>query len=335
MNIERTRKIFGAVAIAVLIFAIAVVAAFVYLFVTQPQIVPSGETFGSFWLKNFAILLAALTFASSALAISYNALEQRHLRYMENYPYLVVFPIHTVDPLPLPIPTADVPGELKDFDVKYLAAVAPAQQPRGSDINFRYLAIVLRNVGHGHISQISMQGIAEVPNQRFEPISFHIERRVDLPPGTTLPFTLLPISELPQYKVRITSLEYRGHFVKMTDFDGVREFNEAYPYSIPPERRVILFLDDFHNAPSGLGWVMDFWGQWQPNGFCYVPLPVGNDHYMILTGTEQQFSTHYKGRGGAHVDIRDALQYGQTVQALSYARGVARFAEAFPGPAHV
>ena len=99
MNIERTRKIFGAVAVAVLIFAIAVVAAFVYLLVTQPQIVPSGETCGSFWLKNSAILLATLTFASSALAISYNALEQRHLRYMENYPYLVVFPIHTVDPL--------------------------------------------------------------------------------------------------------------------------------------------------------------------------------------------------------------------------------------------
>ena len=66
---------------------------FLVLMLAFPNIVPTSETYGSFWIKNLSLLIAAFAFAFSALAATYNALEQRSLRYMENYPYLELFPV--------------------------------------------------------------------------------------------------------------------------------------------------------------------------------------------------------------------------------------------------
>ncbi|MBI3244337.1 MAG: hypothetical protein HYZ49_18820 [Chloroflexi bacterium] len=324
MNIERSKKIFWVIVVVLALFSAVIMGLFFYLLFSQPQIVPLGETFGSFWIKTSAVLIAALAFASSALAAAYNSLEQRQLRYMENYPYLEVFPILSVDPLPLPIPKFDLPEELVGFNTEYLKRVAPSQKLKTSDTDFGYLGIALHNVGHGRITRILITGIAEVPSRGFHPINFKIKRRVNLPPEETIVFTLLPIAQLPEYKVQIASLEYSGHFVTMKDFDGPRVFQESYPFSIPQERKEILFFDDFENVPAGLGWVLDFWGQWKPTDYSYVPLPTGNDHYLVLSGDESQFSAtnHYMSRGGAYKDLVNSLVYGQTIQVTVRVRSV-------------
>ena len=69
-----------------MVFITVVFAFFVYLMIARPQIVPASETFGSFWIKIISLLLPALAIAASTLASANNALEQRHLKFMENYP---------------------------------------------------------------------------------------------------------------------------------------------------------------------------------------------------------------------------------------------------------
>jgi len=88
MKFEWSKILFWIITIAIGIFLLAVISLYIYLFLMQPNIVPQSETFASFWLKNFSLIIAALAFSASALAAAYNSLEQRHLRYMENYPYL-------------------------------------------------------------------------------------------------------------------------------------------------------------------------------------------------------------------------------------------------------
>jgi hypothetical protein len=322
MKLERSKQIFWAITIIVGILLIAFLIVFLYLMFYQPKIVPTNETFGSFWLKNFSILIAAFAFASSALTAAYNALEQRYLRYMENYPYLEVFPILSVDTLPLPIPRLDLPSELATFNLDYLRVVAPSHKHNTSDIDFRYLAIVLRNVGQGFITRITINGTADVPNRGFEPVNFEIDRRLNLAPGDTLPITILPISELPEYRVKINSIEYYGHFVKLKDYDGPKEFQDSYPYSIPAERRVVLFFDDFENVPAGLGWSLDFWGQWKPTDYIQVPLPSKNEHYLVMRGNDELFKQipHFQNQGGAYIDLLDKLTYGQTIEITAKVR---------------
>lgn len=81
------------------------VGIFFYLMIFQPQMVPKDENFLSFWLKNSTVLFAALTFTFSALSMIQNSLEQRHLRFMENYPYLEISSFLSVWPFPLPFPS--------------------------------------------------------------------------------------------------------------------------------------------------------------------------------------------------------------------------------------
>ncbi len=322
MKLEQSKRIFWIAAISIGMLLLSFFITFCYLMIYQPGIIPSNETFGSFWLKNFSILFAAFTFAVSALTAAYNALEQRYLRYMENYPYLEIFPVLSVDTLPLPLPSVDLPTELTSFNLDYLNAVAPSHEHKASETDFRYLAIVLRNVGQGFITRATIVGTAEVPNRGFQPVKFKIDRRVNLSPGNTLPFTILPISELPEYKVKLLSVEYYGHFVKLKDYDGLKEFKDIYPYSIPPERRVVIFFDDFENVPAGLGWILDFWGQWQPTNYIYVPMPNKNEHYLTMSGDEELFNQvpHYNSQGGAYRDLRDIMDYGQTIRVTAKIR---------------
>jgi hypothetical protein len=320
MKLEQSKRVFWIVATFIAVLLLALLIGFCYLMIYQPNIVPPNETFGSFWLQNFSILIAAFAFAISALTAAYNALEQRYLRYMENYPYLEIFPILSVDALPLPIPRIDLPTELASFNLDYLKAVAPSHEHKASETDFRYLAIVLRNVGNGLITRATIAGTAEVPNRGFQPVKFKIDRKVNLSPGDTIPFTILPIAELPEYKVRLLSVEYYGHFVKLKDYDGLKEFKDVYPYSIPSERRIVRFFDDFENSPAGLGWNLDFWGQWQPTKYIYVPMPSKNEHYLTMSGDEELFNQipHYNNQGGAYIDLRDIMDYGQTVRVTAY-----------------
>lgn len=324
MNLDKSKRAFWIVAIAVLVSLAAAVTVFIYLFLAQPSIVPPSETYGSFWLRSFSVLIAALTFALSALAFGYNALEQRQLRYMENYPYLELFPIMSVDPLPLPIPVADLPPELSTFNQDYLAKVAPSQVIAPSDAEFRFLAVALRNVGRGYLTRITIAGSAQVPQTGTPAVPFKIDRRFNMHPDETKAITILPIAGLPEYSVRLTSVEYYGHFVKLHDYDGPSEFRDKYPFQVPSERRVPILLDDFADIPAGQGWVLDFWGTWQPTRYAYVPLPSGDDHFLCLTGNQALFSAvpHFHGQGGAYKDLLGMLSYGQTVQVTARVRSV-------------
>jgi hypothetical protein len=324
MNLKRAQRAFRIAATAVGIFMAGFLSIFLYLMLWRPDIIPASETFASFWVKNFSLLIAALAFAVSTLASAYNALEQRHLRFMENYPYLEVFPILSVDTLPLPIPRADLPPELETFNVDYLASVAPSQGHQPSGIEFRYLALVLRNVGHGPVTRVTLEGKAEVPNRGLPPVEFMVDRRVYLHPGDTLPFTLLPISGLPEYKVVLNSLRYYGHFVDLKAYEGIPEFRGQHPFEIPTAQRVTLLDDDFVNIPAGQGWLLDFWGQWTPTPYIFVPQPTQNEHYLLLSGDESLFAQipHFNNQGGAFKDLMDVLPYGQTVEIIARVRSV-------------
>ena len=321
MNIESMRIIFRIIVGVVLLFTFIILILFLYLF-TRPHIVPPSETFWSFWLKNLSLLIAAVAFASSALAMAYNAIEQRHLRYMENYPYLEVFTILSVDPLPLPVPTRNLPDELTSFNMDYLDAVAPSHPPSVSDIEFRYCALALRNVGNGYITRVTVKGMVEVPGIGFPPVHFTIDRRFNLNPNGLIPFTLFPISGLPEYKVNLSSIEYYGYFVKLNDFDGKSDFQESFPFEVPLERRETIFYDDFYNFPAGQGWQLDFWGQWKPTDYIHVPEPSGNDHYLLLSGDEEVYAKHYHWRdqAGACQDLMDIMTYGQSVRVSAIVR---------------
>jgi len=104
-------------------------------------------------------------------------------------------------------------------------------------------------------------GKVKVPGRGFPEQAFTVDRRFNINPNTTIPFTLFPISGLPEYKVEISKVIYYGYFTKISDFTGQKEFRETYPYSIPPERMETIFFDEFVNIPAGQGWVMDFLGQ--------------------------------------------------------------------------
>ena len=324
MKHNRAERIFWGVIISVAIVMLLVILAFAYFMLFRLDVVPPTHTYWSFWIPNGALLIAALAFSASATAGALNALEQRNLRYMENYPYLEVFPIHTVDPLPLPIPKVDIPPVLDTFNVDYLQLVAPGHPVPNDDSQIRYLAVVLRNVGHSTVTLVKIEGTASVPGRGFPSVPFRINRRFNLQPGGTWAFTLLPISGLPEYKVVLDTVEYQGHFIKLRDFDGPREFNDVFPYQVPDERRVTLLLDHFLDVPAGQGWVLDFWGTWQPTDYCHVPMPTLDDHYLILSGDELRFREvpHFNGLGGAYRDLPGAMPYGQTVRVTATIRAV-------------
>ncbi len=324
MKIEKSKLIFWIISVITGIILFSFFGMFIYLMFAQPTIVPLNETYGSFWLKNISLLVAVFVFASSTLAAAYNALEQRHLRYMENYPYLEINPILSVDPLPLPVPKYDLPPELSSFNTDYLNAVAPANQNIPSDVEFRYLALVVRNVGHGYITRIILNGIVEVPGKGFTARKFMVDRRFNLYPDDLIPFTILPISGLPGYKVTISSIKYYGYFVELSDFSGKKEIRDNYPFVIPPERRKKLFFDDFQNIPVGLGWILDFWGQWNQTNYCLVPPPSGNDHYLVLSGNEKIFTDipHFNNQGGAFIDLRDIFSYGSSAEITARVRSI-------------
>ncbi len=316
MKLEKSKRSFWIITFVVIGLLIAVLAVFIYLMAVKPNIVPSNETYASFWLKNLSLLVAVLAFSSSALAAAYNAMEQRHLRYMENYPYLEVFPVLSVDPLPSPVPRLDTPNELSSFDLDYLKTMAPSQLHEATDIEFRYLALALRNVGNGFITRITITGTAEVPGRGYPVKEFTVDRRFNLYPDQTNIFTILPISRLPEYKVNLTSIKYYGYFVTLSDYDGNNEIRGAYPFLIPPERKDIILHDDLEDFPAGQGWVLDFWGQWQPTNYIFVPPPTGNDHFMILSGNEKLFAEipHYKNQGGAYKDLVNMFPFGATAK---------------------
>ncbi|MCE7915935.1 MAG: hypothetical protein DYH15_15050 [Nitrosomonas sp. PRO4] len=290
----------------------------------RPDIIPPNDTYWSFWLSNLSILIAALAFFSSALVAAYNALEQVHLRYMENYPYLEIFPILSVDPLPLPIPKFDTPPELSSYNIDYLKEFAPSHQHETSDTEFRFLAMVLRNVGYGYITRAIIKGHVSIPNRGYKETPFLVDRRINLSPGQTLAFTLLPISGLPEYKVSLDSVTYRSYFVEMQEYDGKYDFSEKHPYSIPPERTVVIFYDEFESMPAGQGWNLDFWGQWQATNYIFVPPPSQNEHFLILRGDQKVFSEfpHYQNQGGAFKDLQNIFTYGQTVKITARVRAL-------------
>lgn len=324
MNLEKAKWNFKIIATAIVLILVAVLATFIYLMIFRQDIVPIGETYGSFWLKNISLLLAALGFAASALSSAYNALEQRQLRYMENYPFLEVFPILSVDALPIPVPKSDLPPELESFNKEYLQSVAPSQNHSPSEIDFRYLALAIRNVGKGFATRVTITGSVEVPGRGFPTKVFTVDRRFNLNPGTTFPFTLLPISGLPEYKVKISQVKCYGYFAEISDFAGGNEFKESYPYVVPPERMDTIFFDDFINVPAGLGWIMDFWGQWKSTEYNFVPMPSGNDHFMIFSGDGSLFEQfhHFNNQGGAHQDLMEIFAYGQTAKITARVRSV-------------
>lgn len=316
MSLYRAQRVFKIVVAVLGAFFLIVIGLFLYLFLSLPSIVPQDQTFGAFWLTNFSLLIAAASFVSSALAAVWNAIEQRHLRYIENYPFLEIFPILTVDTLPLPIPKSELPVELAAFSSEYLSKVAPSHPAIPSDIDFRYLAFVLRNVGNGFISRVTISGFAKVPGYEFTETQFHIDRNFNLKPGDERPFTLLPISGLPAFHVKLTSVKYQGYFVELSDYAGHGEVIEKFPYSIPEERREVFLYDDFFDVPAGQGWVLDFWGQWRPTDYNYVIPPSASDHYMLFSGDDALFRKifHFKGQGGAYKDLFGMLVYGQTVK---------------------
>ncbi len=317
MNIERDKRVALG---CFLIFVVGLFGYFLFLFLTQPQIIPPNDTPGSFWLRNLGVLITALVFASSALAGIYNYYELRHLRFMENYPYLEVSWILSVDPLPLPLPKVDVPTELSNYVEDYLKTLEPSQQYNASDTEVRYLGIALRNVGHGRIVRFEIRGTADVLSRALRKGSFKIDRNISLAPDARAIFTLLPLAGLSEYRVQIDSLKYTGHFVKMTHFHGQKEFVGKFPCSVLPEQKEIIFSDDFRTPPVGENWVLDFWGKWQPTSFIHVPTTVGNDHYLVLSGDVAQFSDHYLNGGGALKDLADILEYGDTIQVTARVR---------------
>ncbi len=316
MKFQRTKWIFRAVSFTIAIFLLIVIVIYIWLMLDHPEIVPATETYGSFWIKNFSIVVAALAFATTALATAYNALEQRHLRFMENYPYLAIFPILAVDTLPLPVPKTDIPTELETFNTDYLEKVAPSHRYIPSEIEFRYLALTLRNVGHGFIKRVTIKGVVEIPDQNLPSVEFRVDRRFNLSPGDTLPFTLLPISGLPGYKVTLKSVRYSGHFVELTSYEGHSEFSGEHPFDVPLKRRESIFQDDFFDWPAGQGWVLDFWGQWKPTDYVFVRPPTQDQHYLVLSGDERLFSEihHVQNQGGACKDLMKVIAYGQTVK---------------------
>jgi hypothetical protein len=241
---------------------------------------------------------------------------------MENYPYLEVFPILSVDPLPLPIPKLDLPDELASFNADYLNTVAPSHPHEESDTSFRYVALALRNVGNGYITRVTVKGKVEVPGRGYPPVQFVVERRFNLNPYDIKFFTLLPISGLPKYRIILSSVEYYGYFVKLSDFDGRSEFQDSFPFDVPPEQREIIFYDDFYQIPAGDGWLMDFWGQNQPTNYIHVPEPLGNDHYLLLSGDDELYSKvkHWKDQGGACRDLENIMAYGQSVRVSARVR---------------
>jgi hypothetical protein len=119
-------------------------------------------------------------------------------------------------------------------------------------------------------------------------------------------------------------VEYNGYFVKLSEYEGKRDFIDKHPFSIPPERRDIIFFDDFENVPAGQGWVLDFWGLWSPTNYNYVPPPSSNDHFMILSGDSRLFEEipHYKNQGGAYKDLIDIFAYGQTAKVTARVRSL-------------
>ena len=320
MSLMSFKRALVLASILVAVFLSLVLAVYVWLACKHPEIIPPSETFGSFWLKNFSILIASAALATTALAAAYNAVEQRTLRYMENYPYLEIFPILTVDPLPLPIPRYDLPPELATFNQDYLHAVAPAHTTLASDTSFRYLAMMLRNAGKGTVTKAFISGKAEVPGVGRPPVKFSIARRLNLAPGGSIPFTVLPIAGLPRYKLSLDEVKYHGHFVELHDFDGPREYSDEFPFEVPQERTVTLFFDHFVDVPAGQGWVLDFWGQWQPTNYCLVPLPTGDRHYLQLSGNSALFAQfpHFNNQMGAYKDLDGALQYGVTVRVSAF-----------------
>lgn len=320
MNIERNRMIFWIFFGVVSCFFFIVFVIFLYFSITRPQNVPPSETFWSFWLKNFSLFIAAVAFAFSALATAYNAIEQRHLLYMENYPYLEVFPIYSVDPLPLPIPKQNFPDELASFNADYLHAFPPSHPHEESDTNFRYAALALRNVGNGYITRITVKGEVEVPGVGFPPVQFVVERRFNLNPDDIKFFTLFPISGLPEFRIILSSVDFYGYFVKLSL--GRSEFQDSCPFDVPPERSDIFFDDDFYQIPAGNGWIMDFWGHYQPTEYMLVPEPLGDDHYMLLSGDDELFSKvyHWKDQGGAYKDFLKFLDYGLSVRVSARVR---------------
>lgn len=322
MNLKQAKVAFRIVALVVTLFLAVFMSIFVYLMVARPDIVPASETFTSFWVKNFSLLIAALAFAASMLTSAYNALEERHLRFMENYPYLEIFPILSVDILPLPVPKADLPTELTTFNVEYLKEVAPSQSHQPSEIEFRYCALVLQNVGHGVVTRATIEGRAEVPDHGFTPTEFKVDRRINLPPGDSLPFTLLPISGLPEYRIVLRSVTYYGHFVELTEYDGNKEITGEHPFAVPLGQRETLLDDDFVNIPAGQGWILDFWGQWMPTEYIFIPQPTQNEHYLLLSGDSSVFAkfTHHKNQAGAFKDLMGVLSYGQTVKITAKVR---------------
>jgi hypothetical protein len=324
MDLSKTKIVYRIITIVVGLFVLAILSLFIYLMVKRPDIIPPSETFASFWVRNFSILIAAFAFAASTLASAYNALEDRHLRFMENYPYLEIFPILSVDVLPLPVPKSDFPDGMETFNDEYLKSVAPSQVHKPSAIEFRHCALVLRNVGKGIVTRVTIEGKAEVPGIGFQPVNFKVDRRFNLAPGGTCPFTILPISGLPEYKIQLTSVRYYGHFVDLKEFEGSNEIQGKHPFEIPIGQRDILLYEEFVNIPVGQGWVLDFWGQWKPTDYIFIPPPSQNEHFLLLSGNNEVFSRfpHYNNQAGAYKDLMDVLSYGQTVEITAKVRSI-------------
>lgn len=210
-----------------------------------------------------------------------------------------------------------------NFNTDYWQKVAPAQsfQELEADTDFRYFGLTLRNVGHGRITRIIIDGTAEVTDVMNDPKSFHIDRRVNLPPEHTLSFTVLPITKVANFLVSIGHVEYEGHFSKMTQFYGPRQFRRKAPFTdFSSEERESLFLEDFENPPIGAAWMLDFWGKWGPTEYMYVPPPNGDDHYLIMRGNEALFADHHKKQGGAFNDLLNVFLIGETVKVTAIVR---------------
>ena len=55
-----------------------------------------------------------------------------------------------------------------------------------------------------------------------------------------------------------------------------------------------------------------------------VPYPKGNDHYMMLSGDQKLFSEfpHFNNQGGAHKDLMEIFDYGQTAKITARVRSL-------------
>ncbi len=308
---------FRNIALTATIIAGIFVGIFFYLMIFQPQMVPKDENFLSFWLKNSIVLFTALSFIFTALSSIRNSIEQRNLRLIENYPYLEISSFLSLWSFPLPYPRYDVPNELKDFATDFWNTVAPSQPFRElpADTNFRYFGLILRNVGHGRITRIVIAGTAEITEVMNSAKSFYVDRMVNLAPDQTLNITLIPITNIPSFLVKIDRIEYEGHFDKMTRFYGPRQFERKAPFTdFSSEARETLFLDHFEAPPAGAGWVLDFWGQWGPTDYMNVPPPSGDDHYLVIRGNTDLFAEHHKQQGGAFKDLLNIFSTGETVK---------------------